>query len=161
MANLKLTGFGRLILFLAIIAPIVYFGMKYLQNSGTLDKMKEKVEDVRSERPEAKQESESDILGQIDRQSERAAKEKEDMIAEQQRKIEELERRNRELQNRNESPSTSNLPEINIPEPNLDSPASNTSGGSSIFKKSSNKMIDTMSEIVLQMNITRFEAMAI
>jgi len=118
MANLKLTGFGRLIIFLLIVAPIAYFGIQYLQKSGTLDSLKEKVEnkaDNQTATPE--QETSEDILREIDRRSS-AGNEQESIIAEQQRKIEELERKNQELQKRKEGGSST----ISIP-PKTTSPS--------------------------------------
>lgn len=93
--------------------------MKYLQNSGTLDKMKEKVEQRQSETaPEVEVESSPDILKEIDRKTDNGGRsDQDDVIAEQQRKIEELERKNRELQNQRESSTTSNLPPLNTPAP--------------------------------------------
>jgi|GEM_PF-6715562 len=111
MANLKMTGFGKFILFLLIVAPIAYFGIQYLENNGTLDSLKEKVEDTAEARPaERAPESNSDILAEIDRKS-NADSEQEAIIAEQQRKIEELKRQNEVLQKqKDESASTISIP---------------------------------------------------
>jgi len=120
-----MTGFGKLFIFLLIVAPIAYFGAQYLRNSGALDKMKEKVERTKDDRQEKiEAETGNDILDEINNKANREPdKEKEAIIAEQQRKIEELERQNQDLRNRSEAkPSTSNLPPLSGP----DKPQPNT-----------------------------------
>lgn len=44
----KMTGCARFLIFLVILAPIAYFGSKYLRESGTWDKIKDKVENTDS-----------------------------------------------------------------------------------------------------------------
>ncbi len=44
----KMTGCARFLIFLVILAPIAYFGSKYLRDSGTWDKIKDKVENTDS-----------------------------------------------------------------------------------------------------------------
>jgi len=106
MAKFKLTGFGRFIIFLLIVAPIAYFGMQYLEKSGTLDNIKEKVENKETETTtESAQESDSDILKEIDRKSQ-TDNEEESIIEQQRREIEELKRQNEELQKRKEESSS-------------------------------------------------------
>ena len=43
-AKYKMTGCARFLIFLVILIPIAYFGSKYLRDSGTWDKIKDKVE---------------------------------------------------------------------------------------------------------------------
>ena len=127
MSKLKLTGFGRFAIFLLIAIPVVYFGMQYLQNSGTLDKIKEKVE-----RPEAPEpETGSDILNEIDNQDvdRQAQQQQAEIIAEQQRKIKELERQNQDLRKAEETEPSSSLPplrEHQVPQTN---PSTNNNNG--------------------------------
>ncbi len=132
MSKLKLTGFARFIIFLLIVSPLVYFGMQYLQNSGTLDKVKEKVENTQADRnAEMEVESSSDILKEIDRQSgNQTNKEQEAVIAEQRRKIEALEQQNRELKNKNGSSSNSSTPPLTNKETTLPPPTSTNNDNS-------------------------------
>ncbi|MBT8218911.1 MAG: hypothetical protein KJP00_03760 [Bacteroidia bacterium] len=111
MARLKMTGFGRFIIFLLIISPIVYFGARYLKNSGLLEVNKEETvtspEDINAELP-----SENEILEEISRKSDEDYRNKreEEIIAEQQRKIEELERQNRDLRDQKSDQTTQRTP---------------------------------------------------
>ena len=42
----KMTGCARFLIFLVILVPVAYFGSKYLRDSGTWDKIKDKVENT-------------------------------------------------------------------------------------------------------------------
>ncbi len=114
-AKYKMTGCARFAIFLIILAPIAYFGSKYLRDSGTWDKIKDKVESTESNSVEdaMKDKSGDDILRDIERgsstnQNDRSTSSSRDnaelennqeIIREQERRIQELERQNRELQN--------------------------------------------------------------
>lgn len=106
MAGLKITGFGRFVIFLLIVAPIAYFGMQYLEKNGTLDDLRDKVDNKEVESiPEASDESASDILKDIETESV-ADREEESLIEKQRREIEELKRQNEALQRQRESSSS-------------------------------------------------------
>jgi len=128
-AKYKMTGCARFAIFLLILAPIAYFGSKYLRESGTWDKIKDKVETSDSNSVEDaisnKPKSGDDILRDIergtntssnDRTSQRAddrrQTEQDRIIEEQRRKIEELERRNQDLSNRRSEPTRTQIPPV-------------------------------------------------
>ncbi len=114
-AKYKMTGCARFAIFLIILAPIAYFGSKYLRDSGTWDKFKDKVESRESNSVEEaiKDKSGDDILRDIERGStasqdnrttqssaERSQEEENArIIREQEQRIQELERQNQDLQN--------------------------------------------------------------
>ena len=58
----KMTGCARFLIFLVILAPIAYFGSKYLRDSGTWDKIKEKVENTDSNAVERTIEEKRDTI---------------------------------------------------------------------------------------------------
>ena len=133
MSKLKMTGFGKFFIFILILAPIVYFGVNYLNDSGALDEIKEKVE-RRQELPAETTQSEtgSDILNEINNKDEnrRAQKQQEELIAEQQRKIKELERQNQDLRGADDSKSsTSTLPPLKKQEVPRTNPTTNNQNG--------------------------------
>lgn len=115
----KLTGFGRFIIFLIILAPIVYFGLQYLRSSGLLEIKKEETNIIEEDQTTAQ--SEKDILEDISKRSESTSSKEIEIISEQQRKIEELERENRELRNRT---GDQNADRATLPPP----PTSQTNG---------------------------------
>ena len=99
-AKYKMTGCARFLIFLIILIPIAYFGSKYLRDSGTWDKIKDKVENSdqssveraienRKERidPGSLQDLDSDErYGRL----RRAYEEQEDLIREQEQTIAQL-----------------------------------------------------------------------
>lgn len=134
-AKYKMTGCARFAIFLLILAPIAYFGSKYLRDSGTWDKIKDKVEQKDTNSVEEainnQPKSGDDILRDIENESASSinqressnndsrtrSTEQERIIEEQRKKIEELERRNQELQNqRSQTDTRSQTTPINIPD---------------------------------------------
>jgi len=93
-SNVKMTAFGKFVIFLLIAAPIAYFGSKYLENQGVLDNIKDKI-DQPGEANTPKRPTEEDILKDLNQNNQS----QEDIIAEQKRKIEELQRQNEALKN--------------------------------------------------------------
>jgi len=114
-AKYKMTGCARFAIFLIILAPIAYFGSKYLRDSGTWDKIKDKVESTESNSVEdaIRDKSGDDILRDIESGSSSSQDNRttsssrdiseidknEQIIREQERRIQELERQNQDLQN--------------------------------------------------------------
>ncbi len=146
-AKYKMTGCARFAIFLIVLAPIAYFGSKYLRESGTWDKFKDKVEsrDTNSVEEAIGDKSGDDILRDIDRgssdnQNDRSAQstidrteieERERIIREQERKIQELEKRNQDLQNQKSQIDTRTSSDTRTDIPPVTSQRDQTSGTTS------------------------------
>lgn len=115
----KMTGCARFLIFLIILIPVAYFGSKYLRDSGTWDKIKDKVEQSESnseERfteekrdridiPASVPDNNSELADQFGRLRE-AYEEQELILAQQDQKIKDLQSENDALRKRlNEAPS--------------------------------------------------------
>lgn len=118
-AKYKMTGCARFLIFLIILAPIAYFGSKYLRDSGTWDKIKDKVEetdrsgttDTREDLPSGTIESE--VGGDISRQYEKLRTEYEAqqaIIAKQEQTIKNLQTENDALRKRLNEPASASIP---------------------------------------------------
>ncbi len=142
-AKYKMTGCARFLIFLVILAPIAYFGSKYLRDSGTWDKIKDKVENTDSNSVERTIEERKDridipeISGETvnNEQFERlreAYEEQELVLAEQDQKIKDLQAENDALRRRvNGSSSTAQVPQSPPSAPTRDtrSTTDNRTGG--------------------------------
>lgn len=126
-AKYKMTGCARFMIFLVILIPIAYFGSKYLRDSGTWDKIKDKIENKDGNSVERSIEDNRDRLDPItldnsdtgDRYDKlrSAYEEQEKLISEQQRTIEELRGQVESLKN-NQPTQTDQAtipPPVNVP----------------------------------------------
>lgn len=135
----KMTGCARFLIFLVILAPIAYFGSKYLRESGTWDKIKDKVENTDSnsvERSVEKRREPIDIPnGNVDNGSvdsdqfdrlRQAYEEQELILAEQDQTIKDLRAENDALRRRvNGTSAPAQVPQ---PPATRDNRSTNTSG---------------------------------
>lgn len=134
----KMTGCARFIIFLIILIPIAYFGSKYLRESGTWDKIKDKVEQnegnsvdrtIQEKRDRIEKPADnSDLQNDFSRLRE-AYEEQEELLAEQEQTIKNLQDENDALKLRlNEAPaSTSSTRPTTIP--TRTEPANNNNSG--------------------------------
>ncbi len=135
----KMTGCARFAIFLVILLPIAYFGAKYLRESGTWDKIKDKVENTESNSVEKSIESKREkidippvtesITGAADQdQFDRlraAYEEQELIIARQDQTIKDLQLKNEALSKRlNEAPAA--IPPVTTPSTRTNNQPSST-----------------------------------
>ena len=135
----KMTGCARFLIFLVILAPIAYFGSKYLRDSGTWDKIKEKVENTDSNAVERTIEEKRDRIeipegnvdnDQFDRLRE-AYEEQELILAKQDQKIEALQAENDALRRRvNNGTTTAQVPQPSPQTPTRDTRTTSNNGTS-------------------------------
>ncbi len=132
-AKYKMTGCARFLIFLIILVPIAYFGSKYLRDSGTWDKIRDKVEnndknsvertiEARNERIEptsAEDITADERYGRL----RRAYDEQEEIIKKQERTILELQAEIDRLKANQGTQSD----QINIPPASQDEPTPTTS----------------------------------
>jgi len=87
----KMTGCARMALFLVVLLPIAYFGAKYLQNSGTWDKVQDKLEKKEDisvpERPQNQDTRDQDRLRDQNVQQEELIRKQQDRIRELEEKV--------------------------------------------------------------------------
>ncbi len=120
-AKYKMTGCARFLIFLIILIPIAYFGSKFLRESGTWDKIKEKVENSDSDRSsvertlDEKREriqiptNDSELTEQFEKL--RAAYEEQELLlAKQDQTIQNLKQENDALRKRLNDPLTGKIP---------------------------------------------------
>lgn len=106
----KLTGCARFLIFLLIVAPLVFFGVSYFQGENPLGQVKdliqdtsEKIENTTKTKPASSDVEEISILNAtIESQKQR--------IEEQKEKIKELEEKVRKLENEKATRTTRDVP---------------------------------------------------
>jgi hypothetical protein len=127
----KMTGCARFLIFLLIMAPIAYFGSKYLRESGTWDKVKDKLEETtdrtapkktdETQLPRDRSTSDRDDKSSAQAQTESVKNDR--TISDQEKRIEELERQLEEARSKRQE-----LPRAQerVPEPSSRSSQSTT-----------------------------------
>ena len=63
MAKYKTTGCARFLIFMVILIPIAYFGAQYLSESGKMDDIRAKVENMTNKESSDSEISSEDIIG--------------------------------------------------------------------------------------------------
>ena len=133
----KMTGCARFLIFLVILAPIAYFGSKYLRDSGTWDKIKDKVENTDSNSVERTMEEKRDRIeipeGNIDNDQfdrlRQAYEEQELILAKQDQTIKDLKAENDALRRRvNGSTTPAQVPQSPAPAPTRDTRSTTNTG---------------------------------
>ena len=121
-AKYKMTGCARFLIFLVILGPIAYFGSQYLRDSGTWDKIRDKIEDrdrnsvertIDEKRiPIELPSDNSDLADQFERLRQ-AYEEQELVLAKQDQTIKNLQEENESLRKRLNDPLIGSIPPSN------------------------------------------------
>ena len=132
-AKYKMTGCARFLIFLVILIPIAYFGSKYLRDSGTWDKIKDKVEDrdrssVERTLDQKREQLDPATLQDLDADERygrlrRAYEEQENVIRQQEQTIAQLKK---EIEDLKSQSATISNDRATIPPPRRDEPSSSS-----------------------------------